>query len=463
MKKMISLFACVALSVLTYAQQKSAPTAAEKFGALAVDRSNGFYYGWSYDYATLKEAEDKALAECKKRGGNCSIVLSFSGAGCAAYRTIKSNVGTAYGWGVAKTKEAADAIAIAECKKRSKGVMPTNFVWACNSSTTAPLKEIYNAKNELAGADVTELPSSQSVDYSADGKKLAIGGGDGKVRILSVPTYKLLITIDVASREYSREVQQVVFSPDGKTVATGHGRHSKVFLWDATSGKLLRVFEQEWGAHPALSFSPDGKLLVSGGDCRWNGSSCPGKAYIWEVATGKILRELNGHGHNLSSSAFSPDGKILATTSIDGSVIFWNPETGSKISSFIANNQQVNSGKFSPDGKTYVTISWDGDQKTKLWNVATGKNILTLPSHGTYGESVAFYDGGKKLVTIGMNDLMCLWDLSTGAKLASATNIPYWDISIAPDGTIATGGAGGVQLFTVDGSGFKLLKDYKRK
>lgn len=458
MKKIIFLIATIAVSLCADAQQKST---ADKFGALAIDRSNGFYYGWAYDYATLREAETKALTECRKKGGSCSIVLTFSGAGCAAYRTIKN--GTAYGWGVAKTKEAADAIAIAECKKRSKGVAPANYVWACNSATAAPLKEIFNAKNELAGADVSVLPSSQSVDYSIDGKKLAVAGGDGKVRILAVPTYKLLTTIDIASKEYFGELQQVVFSPDGKTIATGHGRHSKILLWDASNGKLLRTFEQEWYGNPSLSFSPDGKLLASGGDCRWSGESCPGKIYIWEVATGKLIHNLTGHNRNLSSSAFSPDGKILATTGSDGSVIFWNPETGSKISSFMANNDQVNSGKFSPDGKTYVTISWDGDEKTKLWNVATGKNILTLPSHGTYGESVAFYDNGKKLVTIGMNEKMFLWDLSNGSKLASATEVPYWGISVAPDGTIATGGAGGVQLYTVDGSNFKLLKNFKRQ
>ena len=48
-----------------------------KFGALAIDRSNGFYYGFSYDYPTLPEAEKKATDECNKKGGDCSVVLSF--------------------------------------------------------------------------------------------------------------------------------------------------------------------------------------------------------------------------------------------------------------------------------------------------------------------------------------------------------------------------------------------------
>jgi len=143
------------LSIQINAQAKKASgkatskSAASKYGALAIDRSNGYYYGFSYDYATLNEAEDKAKSECDNKGGNCSVVLSFSGTGCAAYRTIDGNVGTAFGWGLAKTKEAADAIATNEALKRSNGATPTNFVWSCNSANTGTLKEIYNASGEI--------------------------------------------------------------------------------------------------------------------------------------------------------------------------------------------------------------------------------------------------------------------------------------------------------------------------
>ena len=129
------------------AQVKKSPAKAApvktKYGALAIDRSNGFYYGFSFDQPSRPEAEKRAIDECTKRGGSCSIVLTYSGTGCAAYRTINGNVGTAFGWGLAKTKEEADAIATKECLKRSFGTQPTNFVWSCNSAQAAQLNEIY--------------------------------------------------------------------------------------------------------------------------------------------------------------------------------------------------------------------------------------------------------------------------------------------------------------------------------
>ena len=122
-----------------------------KYGALAIDRGNGFYFGWAYNCSTLSDAEKKAIEECNKKGGRCTVVLSFSGTGCAAYRFITGNVGMGYGWGLALTKEEADAKAKKECAERSYGLPAPNLVYKCNSINSGELKEIYNAHDEIRG------------------------------------------------------------------------------------------------------------------------------------------------------------------------------------------------------------------------------------------------------------------------------------------------------------------------
>jgi hypothetical protein len=161
LREPVFILILVLLSTNIYSQFKTNPgnkTAAranpveKKYGALAIDRSNGFYYGWASDCSTLPEAEKKALDVCSKKGGRCSIVLSFSGTGCAAYRFITGNVGTGFGWGLAKTKEEADIKAKKECQERSFGLPAPNIVWSCNSENSGDLKEIYNAHDEIVNA-----------------------------------------------------------------------------------------------------------------------------------------------------------------------------------------------------------------------------------------------------------------------------------------------------------------------
>lgn len=152
------LFMLLILSVNICAQsnRQSADNSANKavtpgikFGALAIDRGNGFYFGWASDCSSLAEAEKKAIDVCNKKGGRCTVVLSYQGTGCAAYRFITGNVGMGYGWGLAANREEADKKAKKECAERSYGLPAPNIVWSCNSSDSGELKLIYDAHDEI--------------------------------------------------------------------------------------------------------------------------------------------------------------------------------------------------------------------------------------------------------------------------------------------------------------------------
>ncbi len=120
-----------------------------KYGALSIDRGNGFYFGWSVDCTSLAEAEKKAIDMCSKKGGRCTIILSWSGSGCFVYRFITGNVGMGYGWGLGRTKEEADEKAKKEAAERSFGLPAPNIISGCNSAGSGELKEIYNAHAEI--------------------------------------------------------------------------------------------------------------------------------------------------------------------------------------------------------------------------------------------------------------------------------------------------------------------------
>ena len=138
------LTAISALAATTAVAQKkpAKPSAkATKYGALAVDRKQGFVYGWAYDQPSRGEASDFAINECTKRNGNCAVVVEFAGEGCASYHTIGAEDGSAYGWGTAATQAAAEARSLQECTAFADGKASCgNHVWACNSKDVAPFK-----------------------------------------------------------------------------------------------------------------------------------------------------------------------------------------------------------------------------------------------------------------------------------------------------------------------------------
>jgi WD40 repeat protein len=262
--------------------------------------------------------------------------------------------------------------------------------------------------------------SVNSVAFSPDGKLLAsVSAYDTTITVWDIGSGNELRTLaghfsEVSSMAFSsRGISSVVFSPDGKLLASGNLERT-VKLWDVRSGSELRTLIGHSSGITSVAFSPDQKLLASG--------NRDNTIKLWELGSRSELRTLKGHSRFVNSVAFSPDGKLLASGSLDNTIKLWNVGNGSELRTLTGHSAApvfllggVTSVAFSPDGR--LLASGSADQTVKLWDVNSGRELHTLKGHSDAVSSVAFTPDGKLLASGSLDKTIKLWDVGSGSEL----------------------------------------------
>jgi WD40 repeat protein len=272
----------------------------------------------------------------------------------------------------------------------------------------------------------TELTSVFAMAFSPDGKVLATGEKDGRVRLWNVITGKELLTLT----GHSNWVNSVAWSGDGETLASGSDDKT-VKLWNVQSGDCVRSLEGH--SNSVLSVAWSGDTLASGSHDK--------TVKLWNVQSGDCVLTLEGHSDSVRSVAWSGDSQTLASGSNDKSLKLWNVQTGDCVQTLKGHRSAVRSVAWSGDSQTLASAS--DDTTVKLWNVQTvqtGYCVLTLEGHSNWIKSVAWSEDSQTLASASDDKTLKLWDVQTGDCVLTLEGHGNSVLSVAWSGdTLASG------------------------
>jgi WD40 repeat protein/DNA-binding SARP family transcriptional activator/energy-coupling factor transporter ATP-binding protein EcfA2 len=256
---------------------------------------------------------------------------------------------------------------------------------------------------------------------SPDGSLLAVSPAPDRVVLRSAHTRR---PVGSPLEGPVGHVTAIAFSPDGKLLAAAGYRNAA--LWDVATRKLLRVVSVGSYGATSVAFSPDGLTLAIGRNDSVDG--------LYDVRTGRQTARLDGDYYT-TDLAFSRDGKLLAVASAGGTVTIWDVAAQSILSALngaVSGTVAVDGVSFAPGGRLLAianssgrVVFWKLDPRHRFegaWAARPTGQALDAPGV----ESVDFDTSGKRLVTLGSDGKLRLFDVETrkliGAPLIGAGN-----------------------------------------
>jgi WD40 repeat protein len=273
--------------------------------------------------------------------------------------------------------------------------------------------------------------SVEELVFSPNGRLLAAGSAGPIIWVWNVAAGRVAAHYDM--RDLDCGVSALAFSPNSRYLACGFEGDPIIRIWDlrrdalpvcckghrgamrathtlssaevtfhTPDGQILRVplaeqsrlwrtpdKGQHGGGVNAVSFSPDGRRIASGG--------VDSAVKMWNSRTGQLLADCRRHKGEVTCVAFSPDGRHVASGSSDTSVKIWDGTTGSLVADCCEHRGRVAGIVFSRDG--HRLASTGSDHTIRIWDADAGRAIAVCRGHqpDTWEEDMVSYAGGPDL------------------------------------------------------------------
>jgi WD40 repeat protein len=214
---------------------------------------------------------------------------------------------------------------------------------------------------------------------------------------------------------------RMVFSPDGKLLATGTFRSNTIKLWETATNRKLRDLSSSGqttiALAPAIAFSRDSRLIAASGS--------DNTVTVWDVLSGREVQRFGGSGQGSIMGSlgvffigFASDNRLVT---ISDAARVWDVANGQQLRSLemgmqgaLALNGSDGGLALSPDGTQLLVVTEDSDTEVRVIDLGSGREVRRgkVPENQIDSMQISISPDGHVLAAGIHNKRLKLWDLT---------------------------------------------------
>lgn len=312
--------------------------------------------------------------------------------------------------------------------------------FAFNDAITKPAAQPDAIATGLRGKPIFPF-AIRSLAYHPNGEEFAVGYGNGLVSIMDQQG-----EIKRRFQAHQNWTFDLTYSSDGKFLISGGG-DDVVQIWDTKTWKSTAMYEDHTDDLHGVALTSDGKWLATASD--------DGVVLLRNLADDEVMR-VGQHKAQVTSVAISKDD-VIASSGRDEQIMVWKTRSIDPTHVLLGHEEDVLQVNFSHDGSKLVSASYD--KTARVWDVETGDLECVIADHEDWVFSAIFTIDGQHIITASADENLRMFtvDGKLTSKLFIGSDVA--DLVAHPDGQQVVAGTADGSLIMLKVHDGKLIND----
>ena len=265
---------------------------------------------------------------------------------------------------------------------------------------------------------VSDLPLF-ALDFSSDGKFIAVGGKERKVWIMLANSLRYVTELEsdytITRLKFSKDAKYLIFSDD----------HGYIRVWNTITWDYIASLKGHDDTIEAFDIDFKGNFIISGGWDKYN--------VIWYTKNWKEVKRIKHHISRITDIQFSKTTNDVAIASADSTMSIWDSESWQHKKTLKGHAGWVNTVAFNP--KATLLASGGYDAEIKIWDVYTTTEKASISAHRYSVISLLFTPDGQYLISAGYDQTIRITNTSDFSEviILKIKSRPF-DLAISPNG-----------------------------